>query len=171
METREISKPMGQQGGSSLSLNIRQWLRKASRLKLRDISKRLWSLAASLPRSTLALRELQQNAVRERKVLRCIILTDRMRDIIAAEPLARHLRSPTEHLVWLVQPRYQDLLRYNPYVDTVQTVSSYTETIVLRHLFKNIRWDNFHFGGYHCELLWSARQQSECHWTECCELF
>ncbi|MCB5944626.1 hypothetical protein [Acidocella sp. KAb 2-4] len=74
-----------------------------------------------------------------------------MGDSIAAEPVARRFRSPTEHLVWLVQPRYQDLLRYNPHIDTVQTVSSYTETILLRYLFKNIRWNNLHFDGYHCD--------------------
>jgi heptosyltransferase-3 len=74
-----------------------------------------------------------------------------MGDIIAAEPVARHLKNTTEYLVWLVQPRYQDLLRYNPYLDAVQTVSSYTETILLRKLLPNIRWSNLHFDGYRCD--------------------
>jgi hypothetical protein len=135
----------------SLHPSVTQWWKKAISLKPRELAKRIWSLVSSLPVDIFFLHRLEKVCARNGKKMLCIILTDRMGDIIAAEPVARHFRTNTEHLVWLVQPRYQDLLRYNPNIDTIQTVSSYTETILLRKIFKNIIWTDLHFDGYQCD--------------------
>jgi heptosyltransferase-3 len=104
-----------------------------------------------IPRSYIALRHEERLAKTNGKTLRALILTDRLGDIIAAEPVARNLRSPGERLIWLVQKRYLDLLRFNPALDSVIVVSSYTETLIFRRIFKKIYWKNLHFDGYRCD--------------------
>ena len=127
------------------------WLQRALRLSLRDAFSRIFVLFRSIPRSVLALRREGRLAANNGQALRALILTDRLGDIIAAEPVARHMRNPGERLIWLVQPRYLDLLRFNPELDSIITLSSYTETLLLRRIFRKICWNDLHFDGYRCD--------------------
>ncbi len=48
-----------------------------------------------------------------------IVRTEHFGDIVAAEPLSRHVRSlyPNAHLVWFVKPAYRELVDTNPAID------------------------------------------------------
>jgi heptosyltransferase-3 len=50
-----------------------------------------------------------------------IIRTEHFGDIVAAEPLSRHVRQlhPHAHIVWFVKPAFSELVDYNPVVDEV----------------------------------------------------
>jgi heptosyltransferase-3 len=146
-----MTHPAPRPSENPTSLTLRQWLDRARRLPVMEVFRRLRGLAVSVPRSFFALNELARTARQQGKTLQCLILTDRLGDIIAAEPVARHVRDNGKLTVWLVQKRYQDLLRYNPNIDLIQTVSSYTETILLRQLLPKIEWRDLHFDGYLCD--------------------
>ena len=53
------------------------------------------------------------------KPLIAIIRTEHFGDIVAAEPLARHIRTlyPEGYLVWFVKPAYRELIDTNPTID------------------------------------------------------
>ncbi|MPR32868.1 glycosyltransferase family 9 protein [Salmonirosea aquatica] len=53
------------------------------------------------------------------KPLIAIIRTEHFGDIVAAEPLARHIRAlyPSAHIVWFVKPAYRELIDTNPAID------------------------------------------------------
>ncbi|TDB65314.1 glycosyltransferase family 9 protein [Arundinibacter roseus] len=53
------------------------------------------------------------------KQLIAIIRTEHFGDIIATEPLSRHIREefPNAHLVWFVKPVFKELIETNPHVD------------------------------------------------------
>jgi heptosyltransferase-3 len=131
-------------------LTLTQWIMRAVRLRPREIVRRIRALTSSLPRSFASLQHHKNLAKRQGKHLQCIVLTDRFGDIIAAEPVARHLCSAEIYTIWLVRPQYQDLLRFNPDLDAVQIVSSYTETIILKKLMPNLIWRILHMDGYLC---------------------
>ncbi|RMD48000.1 MAG: hypothetical protein D6830_07745, partial [Ignavibacteria bacterium] len=63
-----------------------------------------------------------------------IALLEHIGDIIACEPVARKVRQlhPDSHLVWVVREEYEDLLKFNPFIDEVLTVKCLTEWILLR---------------------------------------
>lgn len=50
-----------------------------------------------------------------------IMLIEHLGDIVACEPVARHLRRkyPDAHVVWCVRSTYRDLVRYHPDIDSV----------------------------------------------------
>lgn len=63
-----------------------------------------------------------------------IALVDHMGDLVAAEPVARHLRArhPDAILVWVVRETYRSLPEAYPEVDEVWSVSCLTEWIRIR---------------------------------------
>ena len=63
-----------------------------------------------------------------------INLTEHMGDVVATEPVARHLRNecPDAFLIWCVNEKFADLVRYNKFLDKVITVSCIAEWILLK---------------------------------------
>ncbi|MCL4538604.1 MAG: glycoside hydrolase family 99-like domain-containing protein [Bacteroidetes bacterium] len=68
-----------------------------------------------------------------RTVTIAIGLVEHMGDIVACEPVARHLRSenPEAHIVWCVRKEYAELIENNPYIDETLIVDCLTEWILL----------------------------------------
>ena len=123
-----------------LRLSLKQWLGKALRLPLRESCRRIARLMLGTPLNIIRIAHLRRLARRSGKRLHLLILTDRLGDIIAAEPAARALREPDELVVWLLRDRFTGALAFaRPVVDAVVPVGSYTETIVLRRLFAGSR--------------------------------
>ena len=60
-------------------------------------------------------------------------LLEHMGDIVACEPVSRHLKSnyPRAHLTWAVSPRYRELIDTNPYIDETMPLQCLTEWIIL----------------------------------------
>lgn len=56
-------------------------------------------------------------------------LVEHLGDIVACEPISRHLRHerPDAHIVWAVRRPYRGLLEHNPHVDEIITVRCLTE--------------------------------------------
>lgn len=48
-----------------------------------------------------------------------IVRTEHFGDIVATEPLARHIRNlyPTAYLIWMVKPAFRELIDTNPHID------------------------------------------------------
>lgn len=125
----------------------------AKRLGAGEASRRITGLAVSLPRNIWNIRQIQRKAVSDRKRLHLIVLVERLGDIVAAEPAVRTLRQPNGYYVWLTRNRFSDALRYATSVaDTVLSVSSYTETILLRKLLHDISFIDLHVHGNLCNI-------------------
>lgn len=81
-----------------------------------------------------------------------------MGDIVATEPVIRHLRRemPSAFLVWVVGARYQELLAHHPDLDAVLPVQCLSEWIALRQpgVFDQII--DLHFDGRGCARCGSA---------------
>ena len=62
-----------------------------------------------------------------------IAMVEHLGDIVASEPVARHVRAmnPDAHIVWVVRDAYRELLESNPNVNEVLTVGCLTEWIHL----------------------------------------
>lgn len=60
-------------------------------------------------------------------------LIEHMGDIVACEPVARHLRAenPEAHILWCIRKEYRELVDTNPYVDETIVVDCLTEWILL----------------------------------------
>lgn len=58
---------------------------------------------------------------RKGKELIAVIRTEHFGDIVAVEPLSRHLRDvhPDAHIVWFVNPVFKELVEVNPHIDEV----------------------------------------------------
>ena len=117
-----------------------QWIARGLRLPLREMSRRIGRLLVGLPLSVFQLRRLRRLARGGNRRLHVIILTDRLGDIIAAEPAVRALREEGDYLVWLVRDRFVDALNFAEVVDAVVAVSSLTEALLLRRLFGHTRF-------------------------------
>ncbi|MFO7654958.1 MAG: glycosyltransferase family 9 protein [Candidatus Krumholzibacteriia bacterium] len=77
-----------------------------------------------------------------------VCLLEHLGDIVAAEPVAGHVRSrhPDAVLVWVVSRRYADLVRHHPQVDAILELGCLTEWIHLRErrLFDRLYDLNLH---------------------------
>lgn len=64
-----------------------------------------------------------------------IVRTEHFGDIVAAEPLSRHLRTqfPDAHIVWFVKPVFQELVDSNPNIDEVHAEYCVSERKVIRN--------------------------------------
>jgi ADP-heptose:LPS heptosyltransferase len=60
-------------------------------------------------------------------------MVEHLGDIVATEPIARHLRAqhPDGHLVWAVRQPYRELVEHHPDIDEVLTVRCLTEWVHL----------------------------------------
>lgn len=77
-------------------------------------------------------------------------------DVVACEPVARYLKKrwPHSKIVWIVRQDYEALLTYNPFIDTIMTVSSLGES---SQFVSGLKADDgeilvdLHFNGLRCE--------------------
>lgn len=76
----------------------------------------------------LRLRELKSSLPSGQRLV-CIGLIEHFGDIVACEPVARHVRDerPADHLVWITRSGYRDLLAHHPALNGVITVDSFSE--------------------------------------------
>jgi ADP-heptose:LPS heptosyltransferase len=120
------------------------------------------SLAASL-RTGLQLNLLKARLRRQGRRLLAINMTEHMGDIIACEPVARHVRKehPDDYIVWTVKSRYVDLVTHHPAIDRVVPVHCLTEWIRLRRrgIFDEVF--DLHTPGRSCEVCRVALQKAE----------
>lgn len=73
-------------------------------------------------------------SLRKQKKNILISLTEHIGDIVAAEPISRYVREQHQNkaITWVVDKKYEELIRSNPAVDSVITVSCFSEWILLR---------------------------------------
>ena len=87
---------------------------------------------------TKILSSLDKNYIARRiqQVIQCghvptfwILLTHSMGDIVACEPIARHLKQlvTTKKIGWIVKKAFRELLEFNPNINSILTVGSLSE--------------------------------------------
>lgn len=89
----------------------------------------------------------------ENKDIILISLTEHMGDVVAAEPIAAHLRMkyPDAHICWCVNQKYAEITRYNPAINTTLTVTCIAEWILLKKIFgSQLRVFDLHIDGRSC---------------------
>lgn len=128
-----------------------QWLKRALNLPFREIVTRVFRLTVSVPQNLIKIRRYQYIAASLGKSVHFIALTDRLGDILAAESTVRKIKKSSNYIVWVCQTRFTDLLKFNPEIDAILPVSSYTEMIILRTIDKKNKWTNLHIDGYLCD--------------------
>ncbi|HTE23013.1 glycosyltransferase family 9 protein [Flavitalea sp.] len=77
-----------------------------------------------------------------------------MGDIVATEPVARHLRNenPKAYIIWCVNQKFADLVRYNPALDSIITVTCIAEWILLKKMIrKMVTVYDLHLNGRSCD--------------------
>ncbi len=64
-----------------------------------------------------------------RRMRIAIVLIEHMGDIVACEPVSRHIRKmyPGAHITWVVREPYRELVEENPFIDEVLVVGCLTE--------------------------------------------
>lgn len=129
-----------------------QWLKKGLRLSFREICLRIWRLVISLPRNVFAVRSIAAGNRYKNLKPHFVILTGRIGDIVAAGPTIKQLKQNGEMLIWLIRPQYAGLVRHNPFVDRIVCVSSDTEALLLKKIFKNSKWSNLILDGHLCNV-------------------
>ena len=89
----------------------------------------------------------------ERKLI-VINLLEHLGDIVACEPIVRHLRqaNPDAYLVWAVKKAYRELIVSNPHIDRALVMHCLSERISLvkRRLFDEVI--DLHFHERYCSL-------------------
>jgi heptosyltransferase-3 len=128
------------------------FIRRAARLPVKDLLSRIRQLLFSLPRNIAKTRNLLRKLNNESKKPVFVILTGRMGDLIAAEPVIRHIKQPHDYIIWPCRLRYTDILRFNPFVDEIISVSSDFEVVLLQKLFSKQRWVNMLWDGMLCNI-------------------
>lgn len=78
-------------------------------------------------------------SLRKQKKNILISLTEHIGDIVAAEPISRYVREQHQNkaITWVVDKKYKELVRSNPAIDNVMTVSCFSEWILLRKFFSS----------------------------------
>ncbi|RYY24061.1 MAG: hypothetical protein EOO04_13565 [Chitinophagaceae bacterium] len=88
-----------------------------------------------------------------RKKIILINLTEHMGDIVATEPVARHLRkqNPDAYILWCVNKRFDELVAYNPAIDSFITVTCIAEWILLKKFISRmLTIFDLHLNGRSC---------------------
>jgi heptosyltransferase-3 len=81
-----------------------------------------------------------------------IALLERMGDIVAAEPIARHIRqrNPNACILWMVRPPYRELVDHHPDLDGVLPLTCLGEVLRLERAKIFDRFYNLHLEGIAC---------------------
>ena len=99
----------------------------------------------------LRLREQAKGSSRE---IIGVMLIEHLGDIVACEPVARHLRNehPNAILVWCVRPQYNSIVETNPNIDAVLLVHCLTvKDMMIRSGLFTMQFD-LHFKERYCAL-------------------
>lgn len=77
------------------------------------------------------LKQFRRNH-REKELI-AVVRTEHFGDIVAVEPLSRHIRSlhPDAHIIWFVKPVFKELVEVNPHIDEVIPERCVTERQVV----------------------------------------
>jgi ADP-heptose:LPS heptosyltransferase len=81
-------------------------------------------------------------------------LVEHMGDIVACEPICRYFKSKYEfcEITWVTQPKYNELIVSNPYIDKVVNVKCLTEWIILsKHYEPDVIICDLHINYRECE--------------------
>ena len=108
----------------------------------------------SLFRNRAILSRLRKGLSGTGRKLILVTLLEQMGDIVACEPVARHLKSiyPDCHLVWGVRGVYRELVAGNPQVDTVLTLHCLSERLLLAQSGLCDETVDLHFHDRFCTL-------------------
>lgn len=96
---------------------------------------------------------LMASYLRYGKNLYLIALTEHIGDIVACEPIIRHLYKENPHakIVWITFDVYKPLVKYHPQLHKSASVSSLTEWIILKKLIAPlVRIYDLHMHMKHC---------------------
>lgn len=87
------------------------------------------------------------------KKILVIALTEHIGDIVAAEPIARYLKEKkiSAGITWVINKKYKELLLNSPSISRIRTVTSLTEWILLKRLFRRVELVDLHISGKVCE--------------------
>ena len=135
-----------------VKFTLREWTKRGLSLHWREILRRILKLLVKTIKNYFVIQKLHQTAKNEGKSVLFIILTERLGDIIAGHPAAAGLEKPSQKIVWLVRDQYENMLKFNAHISNIVTVSSYTETIFLRKIFKEYEWKDLQPDGYLCNM-------------------
>jgi len=133
-------------------LSAIQWIKRALSLNIIEIFRRTYGLLLSLTKNCFKIALLVHNSHKAGQNLKLIIMTERLGDIIAAHLTVSALKTDRQNIVWIVRKRFSDILQFNPYLNDILDVSSYTETIFLRYLFPKLDWKNLHIDRNLCNI-------------------
>jgi heptosyltransferase-3 len=108
-------------------------------------------LQIAVRRSGSRLRQIKAS-LRPGQRLVCIGLIEHFGDIVACEPVARHMRAqrPGDHLVWLVRPAYRELVEFHPALSSVLIVDSLSEYDGLIDTGVADAWIDLHINSRRC---------------------
>lgn len=84
-----------------------------------------------------------------------INLTEHIGDIVACEPVSYHLRKehPKSYIIWSVNKKYAELVKYNPHINAVLELSCLTEWIPLKKMFSQfVTIYDLHINGKRCTV-------------------
>lgn len=86
---------------------------------------------------------------------KCLVisLTEHIGDLIACEPVARHLKDVDKKVpvIWVVNRRYKEVVQYNPFIDLIIEIGCLSEWIYLKNLLKGrARIIDLHTNGRRC---------------------
>jgi ADP-heptose:LPS heptosyltransferase len=109
------------------------------------------ALAKNLAANLARLQKIARLAAADQKSVTAIILTGRLGDLVAAQSVLPLLAGPDKTLIWLVEPRYADILLHNPALAAVIHVTATTEALLLRRLVPGITWRNLHIDKTYCQ--------------------
>lgn len=100
-----------------------------------------------------SVRALSLRSARDGRPVVFVGLTEHMGDIVASEPVARHLRQtePNARVVWVVRAPYVELLQHHPDVDHVLTVQCLSDWVQIRPRLRG-RVVDLHVVGRSCPV-------------------
>ena len=89
---------------------------------------------------------------RQRKNI-VVSLTEHIGDLVAAEPISRHVKEANKDkkIIWVVHKKYVQLIRNNPFIDDLITVTCFSEWILLRKLTFGRHWVDLHLDRKVCD--------------------
>lgn len=132
------------------SISPFEYLRRVAGLPIGEILRRCGSLVWHLSKNMVVTRRLADTARSLGKTPHFVIMTQKIGDIIASETTIDELKQKNDHLIWVCESRYSNLLRWHPKIDTIVDVSSYTEAVLLSRLIQGPRWTRLGIDGTLC---------------------
>jgi len=129
---------------------IKTVARKLKKLATRESIGRLSRMWLSLACNVLALRRIQREAAAAQKQLHLVVLVEYLGDIVASEPVLRHLPRQNSFIVWVVRDQFGDILAGNPSIDRLIRITCLSECILLQKLFPSIVRTVLHVDRHTC---------------------